>query len=821
MLAQRSAWLVLFNATVVAAAMVACTSSKAPAPAQSPMQSPSTSTSVADPSLAKTAEDEQRQRLEYLVREIEAVRESSHIPGVAVAVVRGDEVLMARGFGVRDLDSKEAVTADTIFAIGSSTKAMTATTLAMLVDEGKLSWDDPISKHLPELKLQIDAKRGEKATVRDLLSHRTGFPRMSLLWAGGTLSRNEILAFASKAKPTKPFRESFQYNNVQYMAAGEIAARVSKTSWANLIRTRLFAPLGMKTSHPTTSSATADKRRALGYTWWKTSKQFVAENHRNLDVIGPAGSVYSNVNEMTRWLRLQVGNGVFEGKRLVSEKALAETRRAQIQIGPGVSYGLGWMVREIDGHRVVEHGGNIDGYAAAVGFFPDDKIGFVMLSNVSSSALQGQMPQLIHDAMIGEGFRATGTTIDLKPYEGSFGADFGPFKGKQFTVKAKGNTLTLDVPGQMVFELKEPDENGKWYFKISSEIAASFEGPADKRNMLRLHQGGFDFELPREGSGFQVVVDANQAAPLLGSYREDGDPKKEINIVVYRGHLTLDVPGEVKLRLDNPGKDGRWQVRARKDFNVRFEPASGTPKALVWSRGGEDKRFVRKPSSGKRKKAATLASVLRLRKVEARKRALTRAGLIVATGVVNSPQTGLRGTITLQVDGSDQFRLDADFGRAGSITTVATKNSAWNKSSFDQPEQLEGVRQAQAQASHPFAVHGDWNDFYDTIKFAGTIDRDGVAVYRVELAAKGLPSSTVLVDSKTGDVIEFRGSTIEAVGEIPNVIRYEDFRNVGGVRLPFRMITEEFQSGESILQLKKVRTKRTRNASMFPAKLPR
>ncbi len=368
MLALRFAWLLLLT--------VACATSNAPAPSQSPSAAPA---GDADAQSAKAAEAEQR--LAYLVREIEAARESSHTPGVAVAVVRGDEVLMARGFGVRDLNSKEAVTADTIFAIGSSTKAMTATTLAMLVDEGKLSWDDQISKHLPELVLQIDAKKGEKATVRDLLSHRTGFPRMSLLWSGGTLSRGEILAFASKAKPTKPFRAKLTCST---WPAGEIAARLSKKSWADLIRTRILAPLGMKTSHPNTSSASADKRRALGYTWWKTSKRFVAENHRNLDVIGPAGSVYSNVNEMTRWLRLQVGNGVFEGKRLVSEKALAETRSKQIEIGPGVSYGLGWMVRDIDGHRVIEHGGNIDGYSAAVGFFPEDKIGFVMLSNASA-----------------------------------------------------------------------------------------------------------------------------------------------------------------------------------------------------------------------------------------------------------------------------------------------------------------------------------------------------------------------------------------------------------------------------------------------------
>ncbi|HEY93291.1 MAG TPA: beta-lactamase family protein, partial [Dehalococcoidia bacterium] len=164
------------------------------------------------------------QRLERLVEQLEQQRQALHIPGMAIAVVKDDEVILAQGFGVADIEKETPVTPQTIFAIGSSTKAFTATLVGMLVDEGKMDWDDPVTDYLPYFTLDIESEdENAEATIRDLLSHRTGFCRMGLLFASGELPREEVLHAATAAEPFTGFREKFYYSNVMYMAAGVAA----------------------------------------------------------------------------------------------------------------------------------------------------------------------------------------------------------------------------------------------------------------------------------------------------------------------------------------------------------------------------------------------------------------------------------------------------------------------------------------------------------------------------------------------------------------------------------------------------------------------
>ena len=189
------------------------------------------------------------ERLARLTEELEIQRQELHIPGMAMAVVQGDELIYSHGFGSADLESSRAVTPETLFAIGSSTKAFTASLIGMLVDEGKMSWDDPVTKFLPYFELKIDTDDAEAmVTIRDLLSHRTGFTRMGMLWAGGAVSREEILRTATLAEPWSPFRDKFYYNNVAFLAAGMASSVAAGSSWDDLQAERLLTPLAMKSS---------------------------------------------------------------------------------------------------------------------------------------------------------------------------------------------------------------------------------------------------------------------------------------------------------------------------------------------------------------------------------------------------------------------------------------------------------------------------------------------------------------------------------------------------------------------------------------------
>ena len=184
-------------------------------------------------------------------------------------------MIFARGFGVADVEKKTPVTPSTPFFIGSTTKAFTATLVGMLVDEGRMRWDDPVEKYLPEFKLAVQSKDpNDRATMRDILSHRTGFTRMALLETNRGLSSEEILRRASSVEAFAPFRQRFYYNNVHYLAAGSAAAAAAGTSWDALVRARILAPLGMADTRTSMREARKDPRVARGYAWDEARKTF-------------------------------------------------------------------------------------------------------------------------------------------------------------------------------------------------------------------------------------------------------------------------------------------------------------------------------------------------------------------------------------------------------------------------------------------------------------------------------------------------------------------------------------------------------------------
>ena len=341
---------------------------------------------------------------------VERAMAAWEVPGLALAVVQGDSVLYARGYGVTRLGDSEAVDEHTLFAIASTTKAFTAAALASLVDEGKVAWDDPVTRHLPGFVL-ADAYVSRELTVRDLLTHRAGAARLDNLWIASPFDREEILRRARHLPQVEGFRERYGYNNILYIAAGELAAAASGRSWDTLLEERFFGPLGMERS--TTRTAVVEARGNSAHAHTRIEGDVHAIPRRDYDAIGGAGAAWSSVHDMARWIRLHLARGTFEGERLLSEARFDEMYAPHTVIGidstttrlhPSnhfAAYALGWRVQDLHGRKVVQHSGSINYTRTQVTLVPEEGIGVVAVANLSSSNLQLALSHWILDALQG------------------------------------------------------------------------------------------------------------------------------------------------------------------------------------------------------------------------------------------------------------------------------------------------------------------------------------------------------------------------------------------------------------------------------------
>jgi CubicO group peptidase (beta-lactamase class C family) len=318
------------------------------------------------------------------------------VPGASVAIVKDGSVVYMKGFGVRDVRTNQPVTPDTLFDIGSCTKAFTSAAVAMLVDDGKMQWDGKVSEYIPFFHL-YDPEADEHVTMRDLLTHRTGVPGNDLMWSiRPDVPREELVRSLALAKPNAGFRETFQYQNVMYVAAGYAVGLVAHTTWDDFVKARIFQPLGMTESD--TSSIDAQKSPDFAAPHRQNPDGTVsAIQWRNIDSVGPAGSINSSGRDMSKWLILQLNGGEYEGKRLISEKNVREMHIPQMVIPPDgeiptvffpdstqLSYGLGWFVQDYHGHQLIIHAGDIDGFATMVVLIPEIHTGYFVVINSSS-----------------------------------------------------------------------------------------------------------------------------------------------------------------------------------------------------------------------------------------------------------------------------------------------------------------------------------------------------------------------------------------------------------------------------------------------------
>jgi CubicO group peptidase (beta-lactamase class C family) len=327
-------------------------------------------------------------RLDGFDAQIEQVMNDWGVPGLAIGIVTDSSVVWSKGFGDRNVKASTPVTDETLFAVGSATKAFTAAGLGILHDAGELDWSTPVQKHLPRFQLQNRFATQEMTSI-DLLTHRSGLPGHNLQWYANDFSRKELFRRLRHLKPSEPFRSTFQYSNQMYMTAGYLAGQISGSTWETFTRRRLLEPLGMSRSTFSVDSMqqTDDYARPYG----GGADTTVAIDYRPLDGIGPAGSINASVSEMTEWIQLFLNDGRHGDTQIIDSTTVAQLTRPRIglkEIRPfmpeghgSLLYALGWFVETYNGHRLVWHGGDIDGFAAMVAMLPDQDVGWVILTN--------------------------------------------------------------------------------------------------------------------------------------------------------------------------------------------------------------------------------------------------------------------------------------------------------------------------------------------------------------------------------------------------------------------------------------------------------
>lgn len=546
------------------------------------------------------------------------------VPGLAIAVVRNDSVIFAKGYGTRTLGKTEPVDANTVFAIGSVSKAFTATLVGMMVDEGKMRWDDAATLWLPQLELN-DPYVAKELTVRDLLTHRSGLARGDLMWYATDMDSEEILRRVRFQRPTWSFRARYGYQNVMYLAAGMAVSKAAGKSWDALVAERIFAPLGMERTNTSTKPLASMANVASPHQDVDDTLRVI--KWHNIDNIAPAGSINSSVRDMTQWLRLQLAGGKWNGKSLISTGSLNETHSAQTvvplsadfrQINPFThlaSYGMGWIIQDYRGREIRQHGGNIDGMSALAALVPEEKLGIVVLTNANGSPVPSIAMYKAFDMLTNAkperdwaaeqmkvrtknlamqketmdkrlAARATGTkpSLELSKYVGTYADSmYGDVRvsSSDSRLRLQYGTMFHGTLEHWHYDTFRATWDERTMGKSFVTFALDADGKVKNVDVEGLSVFGRKPDAP--DTTRRVILAASDAAKLTGTYVSQV-PALTIDVAWTDGKLTLTVPGQpvYTLLADSPTRFRMTGLPGMPaGFFVDFEIAAGKVKQLT------------------------------------------------------------------------------------------------------------------------------------------------------------------------------------------------------------------------------------------------
>ncbi len=557
-------------------------------------------------SLSRKSEVEKKQEAQKLEEKLDAIRtfidttmSTWNVAGLSVAVVKNNEVIMSEGFGCRDYEQQLPVTPQTLFAIGSSSKAFTAFSVGLLVDDGLIDWNTPVINYMPDFKMYDDFASKEITPI-DLLTHRSGLPRHDLMWYGANFTREQMFERLQYLEPNKPFRYTFQYQNLMYMTAGLLVGRMSHSTWENVVTERVFEPLGMTNSNFSVDISQKTSDYSLPY---RVNKDHAIEKMKfmNISEMGPAGSINSCADDMAQWVKMLLNKGKVDDTQLIQEATVNMLITPHMFI-PGKSsnpeltyraYGLGWFIMTYRGHAWVEHGGNIDGFSAMVNLLPDDNIGVVILTNQNNSSYPSIASYYVIDQMLdldpvdwhGRNLASVEEIKDIEEGEGKLERVEGtkPSHELEDYVGVYENQgygkIQIDYTGRELYivyhSFASPLKH--WHYDVFKPT----EGMLAESNIL------LDFQSNLQGNIDKLLVPFEKLVPSIefdklppdnmsdpayllqftGTYKIAGD---EVTVELNAsGLLTLEYPGQPSYEL-HPNTENEFQIGELKGYYVKF-----------------------------------------------------------------------------------------------------------------------------------------------------------------------------------------------------------------------------------------------------------
>ena len=743
--------------------------------------------------------------LQTIEEKVEKRRAELGIPGMSLVIVKDGEIIYMKGLGYKDFEKKVAVTPDTQFAIGSATKAFTSLSVLMSADEGKINLDDSPKKYLPYFKM-YDADTDKNMTVRDLMNHSSGLNRTDLAMITGKLTRQELIQVAGEAKPMAKLREKWFYQNIMFAAAGETVAQVQKTTWEKFVPERIFKPLGMTNSTMSIAEMQKAKDYSLGYEYNFDTKETLKRPFRDLDTVAPAGSINSSARDMAKWITFVMNGGTVGDKRLVSEKGFEEWTKKQMNISANgkFAYGLGWFLRDWNGLKVVEHGGNIDGFNALVAMIPEKKLGFVMLTNVSGSPLGNELMPIVWENILGNpNANANNTTAAAEKEVGKYRLEAAGF---DVEVKMEGGKLVAVVPGQPTYTLE--NVGGRRY-KLNGAPDGFFVTFKDTEAYLEQPQG--NFTLPKAGAP-QKPVNNESAKELIGKYKSEAG-QTVIEIKEVEGKVTLLVEGQQPYFPVEKEKDVFKVSPLPDDFALKIRrSADGKISHVILAQPNGEPAFKRLDgavdTSPKISTDELMAKSIEAAGGEANWRKIQSRVTIAEIDMVNQ---GVKGSSISYAKMPNRTATETTMTALGK--TIAKGFEFFDGSTgeeiytFAPVEKYAGKKLEDVRLNSDFYSLLNWKTNYKTVEVKGVEKVGDEECYVVEFTPEKGTKVTEYYSTKTFLLMRRRGVSVSSTSDvsIPYTITFSDYRDTDGVKLPFKMLSSSPSMGDIITVVKTIK----------------
>ncbi|HEY0459810.1 MAG TPA: serine hydrolase [Pyrinomonadaceae bacterium] len=737
--------------------------------------------------------------LQAVEEKVEKRRQELGVPGVSLVIVKDGTVVYAKGLGYKDFEKKIPVTPDTQFAIGSATKAFTALSVLMSADEGKVNLDDSPKKYLPYFKMK-DAETDKNMTVRDLMAHTSGLNRTDLAMVTGRLSRQELIQVAGLAEPMAKLREKFFYQNIMFAAAGEVTAQVQKMPYEKFIPARIFKPLGMTNSTMSLVEMQKAKDYSFGYEYNFDTKDTRRLPFREIDAVAPAGSINSSARDMAKWITFVMNGGTSDGKRLVSEKGYDEWTKTQMKIAPNgkFNYGLGWFLQDWNGLKVVQHGGNIDGFTSLVAMIPEKRVGFVILINASNSPLGNELMPVVWENLVGNPNQTQTASVEALQKEvgkyrfeqAGFDAEIKIENGKLVAVVPNQPVVTLENVGGRKYKVKEQDG----FFVTFKDDSLLFENPEGS------------FTLPKIAAEQKAPNTGEALKELIGKYQSEKSPTT-VEIKEVDGKVALVVEGQQPYFLAEKEKDVYRLNPLPDDFSLKIKrDADGKVANIILAQPQGEPSFKRLDPNAVTKPPITIDELMtktveaaggeaNWRKIQSR----------VMTVEIDLIHQGVKGTAVFYSKFPNKSATETTFTALGK--TIAKGFEFFDGAggeelyTFAPVEKFAGKKLEDVRLNSDMLSLLDWKTNYKTADVKGIEKVGDEDCYVVEFTPEKGTRVTELYSTKTFLLLKRRGVSVSSTSDIslPVSSVFSDYREVDGIKLPFKMVTSSLTMGDTIV----------------------